>query len=66
MRAQKWSLLIIIDWWKGSFTFRWVVSFNKVCVEGLTDCLRIEVKQFGIKVVLIEPGLISTKFTNHL
>jgi len=35
---------------------------TKYAVEGLSDCLRIEVKQFGIKVVIIEPGLINTEF----
>ena len=35
---------------------------SKHAVEGLTDALRLEVKSFGIKVVLIEPGSINTGF----
>lgn len=35
---------------------------SKFAVEGLSDALRLEVKQFGIKVILIEPGLIKTEF----
>ena len=35
---------------------------SKFAVEGFSDALRLEVKQFGIKVVLIEPGLIQTEF----
>jgi short-subunit dehydrogenase len=35
---------------------------TKHALEGWSDCLRLEVKQFGINVVLIEPGLIQTEF----
>lgn len=37
---------------------------TKHALEGWSDCLRIEVKQFGIDVVLIEPGIIKTDFGN--
>ena len=35
---------------------------SKFAVEGLTDCLRMETKQFGIDVVLIEPVFVKTGF----
>jgi len=35
---------------------------SKHALEGWSDCLRIELKQFGIDVVLIEPGMIETNF----
>ena len=35
-------------------------NVSKYSVEALSDALRIEVKPFGIKVVLIEPGGIKT------
>jgi short-subunit dehydrogenase len=35
---------------------------TKHALEGWSDCLRIEVKQFGIDVVIIEPGMIATEF----
>ena len=35
---------------------------TKHALEGWSNCLRVEVKQFGIKVVIIEPGLIATGF----
>lgn len=35
---------------------------TKYALEGWTDCLRLELKQFGIDVVLIEPGIIRTGF----
>jgi NAD(P)-dependent dehydrogenase (short-subunit alcohol dehydrogenase family) len=35
---------------------------TKHALEGWSDCLRIELKQFGIDVVIIEPGAIITEF----
>lgn len=35
---------------------------TKFAVEGLSDCLRMEVKEFGIDVVLVEPGGIKTEW----
>ncbi|MGY8705967.1 oxidoreductase [Bradyrhizobium sp. 18BD] len=35
---------------------------TKHALEGWSDCLRLELAPFGIKVVVIEPGLIETAF----
>ncbi|HET6516937.1 MAG TPA: SDR family oxidoreductase [Nitrosopumilaceae archaeon] len=35
---------------------------TKFALEGLSECLRYELGQFGIKVVIIEPGVIKTNF----
>ncbi len=35
---------------------------TKHALEGLSDCLRLDLKQFGIDVILIQPGLIETEF----
>lgn len=35
---------------------------SKYAVEALSDAMRVEVKPFGVKVVLIEPGAIKTEF----
>lgn len=35
---------------------------SKHALEGWSDCLRLELQQFGIHVVLIEPGAIETEF----
>jgi short-subunit dehydrogenase len=39
---------------------------TKHALEGWSDCLRLETKQFGINVIIIEPGLIRTNFGNVL
>lgn len=36
---------------------------TKFAVEGLSDCLRVELKPFGIKVILIEPGPIKSEWS---
>ena len=35
---------------------------SKFALEGWSDCLRLELKQFGINVIVVEPGLINTEF----
>lgn len=37
---------------------------TKHAVEGWSDCLRLELRPFGIDVVIIEPGIIGTEFGN--
>jgi short-subunit dehydrogenase len=39
---------------------------TKHAVEGWSDALRIELQQFGIDVVVIEPGIIATEFGDVL
>jgi short-subunit dehydrogenase len=39
----------------------WYAS-TKHAIEGLSDALRMEVRQFGIDVVIIEPGPVRTEF----
>lgn len=41
----------------------WYFS-SKYALEGLSKCLRIEAKSFGIDVVIIEPGLISSEMAD--
>jgi NAD(P)-dependent dehydrogenase (short-subunit alcohol dehydrogenase family) len=35
---------------------------SKFALEGLSESISYELKQFGIKIILIEPGVIKTKF----
>ena len=48
----------------GKFTFPGGGAYHgtKYSVEAISDALRFEVSGFGVKVVLIEPGLITTSF----
>ena len=39
---------------------------TKFALEGLTECLRYELGQFGIKITLIEPGVIKTNFFSSM
>lgn len=39
---------------------------SKHAVEGLSDCLRLELMPFGINVVVLEPGFIATEFGSVL
>lgn len=39
---------------------------SKHAVEGLSDSLRLELKPFNIKVVVLEPGFIATEFGSVL
>jgi short-subunit dehydrogenase len=36
---------------------------SKFAAEGLSDCLRMELKQFGIDVIVIEPGSTKTEWS---
>jgi len=64
MRKQKSGRIINISSVAGKISEpngAWYHS-SKFAVEGLSDCLRQELKPFGIEVVLIEPGPIYTEW----
>lgn len=64
MRSQKFGKIVNISSIAGK-TYSpmggWYHS-SKHALEGLSDCLRVEVKDFGIDVIIIEPGLIETEW----
>jgi NAD(P)-dependent dehydrogenase (short-subunit alcohol dehydrogenase family) len=65
MRAQHAGLIVNIGSLAGlvAIPFQSLYSASKFALEGLTEALRMEVKQFGIDVSLIEPGDFHTGFT---
>lgn len=64
MRSQKSGRIINISSVGGKFyepMGSWYHA-SKFAVEGLSDSLRLELRPFGIKVVIIEPGPIVTEW----
>jgi len=64
MRAQHSGRIINISSIGGSFGEPHGAWYHatKFAVEGLSDSLRMELKQFGIDVVIIKPGAIVTEW----
>lgn len=64
MRKAKSGKIINISSIAGLFSSPYLGWYHaaKYSVEALSDSLRNEVKPFGIKVVIIEPGLIKTNW----
>ncbi|MBW2367905.1 MAG: SDR family oxidoreductase [Deltaproteobacteria bacterium] len=67
MREQKSGYIINVGSLGGLFgmPFDSIYCASKHAVEGLTETLRMEIKQFGIKTVLIEPGDIDTGISSR-
>ena len=45
--------------------YRGAYCASKFAIEALADTLRMELEEAGIKIVLIEPGPIATRFVEH-
>lgn len=67
MRKQESGYIINISSIGGliSVPFQGLYCASKFAVEGMSEALRMEIKEFGIKVILIEPGDFHTGFTLH-
>jgi NAD(P)-dependent dehydrogenase (short-subunit alcohol dehydrogenase family) len=64
MRAQGSGTILNVTSIGGKFgePFGSWYHATKFAVEGLSDCLRLELRPFGIRVVVIEPGAIRTEW----
>src|SRR6478752_5982301 len=64
MRAQRWGRIVNIGSMGGRLTFPGGGYYHatKHALEAISDALRFEVAGFGIDVILLEPGLITTEF----
>ena len=67
MRKQKNGYIINISSIGGiiGLPYQGIYSASKFAVEGMTEALRMEVRPFGIKIILIEPGDLKTSFTSR-
>ncbi len=64
MRQQKKGRIVNVTSIGGRFGEPFGSSYHasKFALEGLSDCLRMELAPLGIKVVVIEPGAIKTEW----
>jgi NAD(P)-dependent dehydrogenase (short-subunit alcohol dehydrogenase family) len=64
MRRQGYGRIVNVSSMGGKLTFPGAGYYHasKHAVEALSDALRFEVASFGVRVAVIEPGLIRTSF----
>ena len=64
MRNQKSGIIVNISSVVGRMGLPGSPAYisTKFALEGLSECLRYELGQFGVKTTLIEPGVIKTNF----
>lgn len=64
MRAQGFGRIVNVSSMGANFTFPGggLYHASKYALEAISDALRFEVKGFGIDVVVLQPGLILTRF----
>ena len=64
MRRQKYGIIVNISSGAGRFGFPGGSAYvsTKFAVEGLSESMSYELEPFGIKVVIVEPGVIRTNF----
>jgi NAD(P)-dependent dehydrogenase (short-subunit alcohol dehydrogenase family) len=67
MRARREGRIIQIGSIVGKFTYPYGGAYcaSKHALEALCDALRVEVGSFGVKVVLVQPGPIATRFKSN-
>ena len=68
MRRQRHGTIVNISSIAGKIGFPLTSAYvsSKFALEGLSESMAYEIEQFGIKVILIEPGVIKTNFDNNL
>ncbi|MGH2926161.1 MAG: oxidoreductase [Solirubrobacterales bacterium] len=64
MRRTGWGRIVNVSSMGGRMTFPGGGAYHatKHAVEAMSDALRYEVRGFGVDVVVVEPGLIKTRF----
>jgi NAD(P)-dependent dehydrogenase (short-subunit alcohol dehydrogenase family) len=66
MREQGWGKIVQLSSMGGKLTFPGggLYHATKHAVEAISDALRFEVRSFGVDVIVIEPGLITSGFSD--
>jgi NAD(P)-dependent dehydrogenase (short-subunit alcohol dehydrogenase family) len=64
MRDQHWGKIVNVGSMGGRLSFPGAGHYHatKHALEAISDALRFELRGFGIDVILLEPGLITTEF----
>lgn len=64
MRDQRWGKIVNVGSMGGRLSFPGAGHYHatKHALEAISDALRFELGGFGIDVILLEPGLITTEF----
>jgi NAD(P)-dependent dehydrogenase (short-subunit alcohol dehydrogenase family) len=67
MRAQGFGRIVFNSSVLGLVPLKWRAAYvcTKYALEGYADTLRLEMKELGIKVILIEPGPIASKIREN-
>ena len=67
MRARGSGRIVNVSSMGGKVTFPFMGAYNatKYAVESLSDALRNELRPFGIRVSVIEPGAIHSEFADR-
>ncbi len=67
MRARGAGRVVNVSSLGGRITLPFLGTYNstKYAVESLSDALRVELAPFGVRVSLIEPGVIETGFADR-
>jgi NAD(P)-dependent dehydrogenase (short-subunit alcohol dehydrogenase family) len=68
MRKQRHGTIVNISSIAGRIGFPLTPAYvsSKFALEGLSESMAYELEQFGIKVILVEPGVIKTNFDSNL
>src|SRR5919206_3008388 len=68
MRKQRDGIIVNVSSIAGRIGFPLTSAYvsSKFALEGLSESIAYELEQFGIRVLLIEPGVIKTNFDNNL
>ena len=68
MRKQRNGIIINVSSISGivGFPAQSVYVSTKFALEGLIEAISYELEQYGIKVILIEPGVINTNFAPNI